>query len=527
MSESNKSYWEKRQEQKYLSGEKKVNEYYTGLKKSFEQAKREIQSVITNFYWRYAEENGLTYASAQLKLSKSEIGELQDYIDKVYENMGKYDQDLNNMSIRSRITRYEALEKQIDATLQQLYAIEYQHKGEELLKEVYSDSYYQTWFNIDQYNGFHQEFAQISAQTVEELITYPFNGADFSSRLWKQKDYMLQSLNESITTMLIQGRNPTTLTKEFAKKFETKEYEAYRLLHTEGSFIMEQASQKVYAEDGVEKYQWLATLDSKTCEECQPLDGKVFDVGQGVTGVNLTPKHCFCRCTTVPYYDDQDLSEDTRVARDIESGKSYDVPADMNYEQWHKEYIENNPEALFTEKKLKNLYDDKKQYDEYKKVLGSNVPKSLDDFQNLKYNDAEKWNDTQGYYKYIGKYPDSNKQFYNVWTELKRHGIDQGVVLPAKNKQAFILPEGKKDAYHIMKRMYERNITDDDVKSYTNKAKCMFVQWGGTRQLFYSDNGATVITKSGDDWIYKTAWSKADYDSDADKILEVINKHVK
>jgi SPP1 gp7 family putative phage head morphogenesis protein len=344
-----KNYWQDRQEQKYLAGEKKVNDYYTGLKKSFEQAKTEIQSVINDFYWRYAEENGLTFASAQLKLSQAEIGGLRAFINKVNENTGKYNLELNNMSIRARITRYEALEKQIDAQLQQLYAIEYQHKGEELLKEVYSDSYYQTWFNIDQYHGFHSEFAQISAQAVNELITYPFNGADFSTRLWKQKDYLMQQLGESITTMLVQGRNPQTLTSDFSKKFGTREYEAYRLLHTEGSFIMEQASQSAYAEDGVEKYQWLATLDAKTCEDCQAMDGMTFDVGKGVVGITMPPLHSFDRCTTVPYYDDQDLSAETRVARDYESGASQKVPANMKYPEWKDKYITKETEKEYSD----------------------------------------------------------------------------------------------------------------------------------------------------------------------------------
>ena len=239
------SYWERRQEQKYLAGEKKINDYYKELEKSFEQAKREIQVVINDFYIRYARENQLSYAEAQRALSKTEIGDLKSFINKVNANMGKYDLELNNMSIKARITRYEALQKQIDALLQQLYSVDYQYDGEELLKDVYSDSYYRTWFNIDQYHGFHQEFAQVNPDTIDELIRYPFNGADFSTRIWKQKDHMLQVLNESITTMLIQGRSPNTLAKDFAKKFNTKEYEAYRLLHTEGSFIIEQATQSL------------------------------------------------------------------------------------------------------------------------------------------------------------------------------------------------------------------------------------------------------------------------------------------
>ena len=60
--------------------------------------------------------------------------------------------------------------------------LEYEYKGKELLKEVYTDAYYRTWYNIDQY-GFHQEFAQVNPRTIDELIKVPFNGANFSSRM--------------------------------------------------------------------------------------------------------------------------------------------------------------------------------------------------------------------------------------------------------------------------------------------------------------------------------------------------------
>ena len=382
------SYWQGRQEQKFLAGEKKVEEYYTGLEKAFEQAKREIQRTINDFVTRYEIENGVTggYAKAQKLLNKTELGELQDFIDMVRANMGDYNQDINNMSYKARITRYEALLQQVDATLQQLYSVDYQAKGEDILNGIYTDAYYQTWFNIDQYYGFHKEFAQVSAKTIEELIRYPFNGANFSTRLWKQKDHMLQQLTESITTMLIQGRNPMTLAGDFSKKFKTKEFEAYRLLHTEGSFMTEQGTLAGYKEDGVEKYQILATLDMKTSDICRETDGDIYDVAKAVVGVNYPPLHIFCRSTTVPYYEDSDNTKDFRVARDPVTGRSYEVPASMKYEQWHKKFVEDNPKAVLVEKKWKNRHGDNKQYAQYKQKLGAeNNPKTFDEFQDVKY----------------------------------------------------------------------------------------------------------------------------------------------
>lgn len=478
---TNETYWKNRQEQKYLAGEKKVKDYYKGLEQSFEQARREIQYVINNFYIRYANENGVNFADAQKLLSKAEIGELKDFIDKAHRHMGEYNLELNNMSIKARITRYQALEKQIDAVLQQLYSIDYEHKGEELLKGVYSDTYYRTWYNIDQYHGFHQEFAQIDPKRVEELIKYPFNGANFSTRIWKQKDHMLQQLTESITTMIIQGKNPNTLSKDFAKKFGTKEYEAYRLLHTEGSFIMEQATLAGYAEDGVNKYQILATLDHKTSETCRGEDGEIYEVKDAVVGTNYPPYHNFCRTTTTPYYEDSDYSNDTRTARDPVTGGSYEVPADMKYSTWHDKYIKDNPQALLVEKKWKNRNSDKSQYDRYKEILGKDIPNSFDKFQDLKYNSSEEWKSLRVDYKILNKIENKNwneefkKKAIDKYKEFKKAGyiMDShflGRFLQRGNYKGY--PEiNKDDVLEIIKKTH--NFKQEDRNIYFDKLKQM------------------------------------------------------
>ena len=97
---------------------------------------------------------------------------------------------------------------------------------------------------------------------------------------------------------------------------------------------MSEATHAGYKEDGVEKYQILATLDSKTCDICGDKDGEVYEVGKEITGENMPPFHCFCRCTDVPYYDDMDLTDMTRVARDPRTGKYVDVPCPMDIPCW-------------------------------------------------------------------------------------------------------------------------------------------------------------------------------------------------
>ena len=333
---SHESYWKKRQEQLFLQGEKSIDEYYTELKKAFEQAQKEIQFVVNDFYLQYATENRISYTEAQKRLSKAQVGKLRDYIKKVNETMGTYNLELNNMSIKARVTRYEALQMQIDAILQYLYSIDYEIKGAKSLMHIYEDNYRQMWYNFDIYTGFHHEFAQINPYDVEQLIAYPFNGQNFSERLWKQKDYLQSKLKEALTTVLVLGQDPARLSKVFAKAFQAREYEAYRLLHTETSFVMEQSTLASYKESGVEQYQILATLDNKTSQICRDQDGKIYKVEDATVGTNYPPFHMFCRTTTVPDYGEK--SEGVRMARDS-TGKAVEVPADMTYREWEKKYI--------------------------------------------------------------------------------------------------------------------------------------------------------------------------------------------
>ena len=331
------SYWEKRQEETYKAGEMTINQYFKGLEKSFNQAKQELQKTVESFYWRYAEENGLTYAAAQKRLDKMELKGLRDFVDKAMKNIGKYNQDVNNMSIKARMTRYQALEVQVDAILRELYAVDYQADAEEMMSGLYQETYHRTWYDADRYCGFHAQFAQIEPRMIETVLKYPFNGSNFSDRLWKQKEHLQSQLMEFITTMMVQGTSPQNLAKDFAKKMQAKKFDAYRLLHTEGSYVMSEATHAGYKEDGVEQYQILATLDNKTCGICGRLDGKIYPVAEAVTGKNMPPFHPFCRCTDVPYYPDTP-TDGKRAARDAD-GNSIEVPENMTYAEWKKKYL--------------------------------------------------------------------------------------------------------------------------------------------------------------------------------------------
>ncbi|HIX15956.1 MAG TPA: minor capsid protein [Candidatus Hungatella pullicola] len=503
------SYWKKRQEAMYKAGEMQVNQYFTRLEKAFNQTKRELQKTIEAFYFRYAEENGLSYAAAQKRLDKEELGELQDFINLAMQNIGKYNQTVNNMSLKARITRYQALGVQVDAILRQLYALDYEAQAKETMQEVYEESYYRTWYSIDQYRGFHSNFAQVDPVTVQTLLEYPFNGAAFSIRLWKQKDHLQTQLMEAMTTIMIQGKHPSTLTAEFAKKMNSKKFDAYRLLHTESSFLMSEATHAGYKEDGVEKYQILAILDSKTCGICGDLDGNVYEVGKEVVGVNMPPFHPLCRCTDTPYYDDMDLSDITRVARDPETGKNYDVPGDMTYKEWHAQYIEQNPDKVLAEKKLRNKKADKAQFKRYQQILGKDAPKTLDSFQKLKYTDGSGWKSLQRDYRDASCY----EKIISDAGKLNIKGK------PLKKINRIDLTDYTFMESHI-NRTREHGVTKDQAQTWVNDSIAAYSRWNGEVTVYISRSGAVVVNLK--EKTISTAYSAEEYDDKFTQLLEVL-----
>ena len=46
-----------------------------------------------------------------------------------------------------------------------------------------------------------------------------------------------------------------------------------------------------WAKKYIDKYEFLATLDSRTCSVCGKLDGKVFKLTEAKVGVNYPPLH--------------------------------------------------------------------------------------------------------------------------------------------------------------------------------------------------------------------------------------------
>ena len=72
---------------------------------------------------------------------------------------------------------------------------------------------------------------------------------------------------------------------------ENSRYNAGRLVMTEEAYFSSAAQKDCFNELGVEQYEIVATLDSRTSEICRNLDGKVFPMKDYQAGVTAPPFH--------------------------------------------------------------------------------------------------------------------------------------------------------------------------------------------------------------------------------------------
>jgi len=523
------------------------------LAKLYEQALSSIRERIRRLYGRFAEGYGVTPREAQELLSVAQTKQEREILRRMLEECDDPDlraeilKKLDAPAYGYRVSRLEALQDQVYFDAKAVGVKEVKYDRGRLL-DTYKTAYYRTTFNLSQSVGHNVPFERISdrraARAIEQYWTPDPEslGQNFSQRVWNNTTELAENVREIVTEGLLTGGNY----KDMADRLQAQmgdvsaqkviqpdgsartvltgsgaKYRATRLIRTEGNHITGQAVLESYEDAGIEKYIYRSLLELRTCKRCGKLDGKRFPVKEQQVGVNMHPMHPNCRCFVVPDEPDEDLKDFTRSAQ-TGADNWEEVPANMSWEEWRKKYVDENPEMQAAERMEANRSKDRAQWKEYKAILGKNAPKNLAAFQKMKYTEPEKWTYTNGLKRYLTKYPSSDKRYFDVQYELEQRGIKKGVVLPPVQKQAFILPEGTRDPYHIMKRMAERHITDDDVRSYMTDAKAMFVQWGGERQMFVGENGTCIITKSDDHWLFKTAWQKYDNDEDFDSILEVM-----
>ena len=335
---NSKKYWEDREKQKLKEQLKDVKKLESELKKVFTKASKDIEREIFSLFTKYAEDNNLNYAQASQLLTSKEFKQwkydLKGYM-KLIEQTGDEQLllELNTLAMKSRISRLEEMLYQVNKYIDETFKT-FEGGVYDLLEGSVSKSYYQTIYDTHKFIGVGASFSFVDKEMIEEILSYPWSGFDFKTRIKINRDEFKKIVKQEITQMIIQGNGSKEVAKSIAKKAGTSLSNAYRLVHTEHSWVMGEATAKAYKELDVEYYQYSSALDKRTCSDCGKWDGEIIKLSERVVGVNASPLHPMCRCTELPYIED---NYSTRFARDAE-GKGIEVPSNMTYKQWKKEF---------------------------------------------------------------------------------------------------------------------------------------------------------------------------------------------
>ena len=335
---SSKEYWEKREAYKLKKGLKDIKKIERELLKSYKEAMNEIGKEISNLFYKYAKDNNLSYSDAKKYLNSSEFREfkrdLKSYI-KLIEATGDEELllELNTLAMKSRISRLEEMFYQCGKYINEVY-----ENTNKRLTVAYSstikDNYYQTIYDVHKSIGVGASFSYIDNDTIKEILAFPWSGRNYSQNLWINRTKLKNAMVQELTQMIIQGKGVKETSKALSKRLDADYKNCLRLIHTEHSYFMSEATAKAYEELEVEYYQYSSALDKRTCGSCGALDSEIFKLSERKVGVNASPLHPMCRCTELPFIED---IKSTRFARD-EKGKGIEIPASMSYKEWKEIY---------------------------------------------------------------------------------------------------------------------------------------------------------------------------------------------
>jgi len=339
----NNKYWQKRIVMLEEAQLKKGHDFYNDLEKQYRIAIANVQRQIESWYQRFADNNEISLVEAKKLLSTKELAEfkwdVETYIKYGRENAlnQQWMKELENASARFHVSRLEALKLQIQQQIEVLYGNQLDGL-DKLARNIYSEGYYHTAYEIQKGFNIGWDLQPINEQQLSAVISKPWtaDGQTFKDRCWTNKQQLINSVHTQLTQCIIRGDSPDNAIKTIAEQFNVSKNKAGRLIMTESAFFASQAQKDAFNALDVERFEIVATLDNRTSEICQELDGKIFDMKDYEIGVTAPPFHPWCRTVTVPYFED-DYGE--RAARGSD-GKTYYVPSSMKYADWKKTFVD-------------------------------------------------------------------------------------------------------------------------------------------------------------------------------------------
>lgn len=267
------------------------------LKKRYQSEIKELDAEISRYYLLYGRDNVIEYRNLIQTLPDSEVKLLM-------EDMGRFGQEFPQyqhlLPVRTSIYKLNRLEGlKLSIRLNQMRAAGRDEKRiEEYLMLIGKTS----WGHAQKTLGLGENFNVEDEEIVRMLIHQGWaNEKNFSDRIWDNREKLINYLQNDYAQGIARGTNYTELMQNLHKRCEkTSLNDTYRLVYTEGTFIENEATSRVFIDNGYTKYN-IAIADEEACPICKEIkaNGPYF-YAEKVTGLNFPPFHPRCRCSNCP-----------------------------------------------------------------------------------------------------------------------------------------------------------------------------------------------------------------------------------
>lgn len=324
-------YWRERAEDRLTEAEKLSVPYLEDIHAVYDDAKLKIIEDIKNLYKNcYKDDEGFDQEKLRVIIPNGDLERFHREMRKA--GLSEYLPD----NYKARMTRLEYIYADCWAESKKA-SLKHQQIETKAHRETIKNAYYKTIYDTGVGLKINPAFSRLDNRAVNQVLNTKFLGGNYSERIWKNTDKLADTLKEVIGSAIARGESYSKTARGIRERFGVTQYEATRLVQTETCYFQNQAEIEALKTMGVEKYKFIATLDSKTSDICREHDKKIYNVEDAKAGENLPPLHPNCR-STVSAYLGEEYESAIRIARNKDGENEYvdNVP----YNEWLKR-IEN------------------------------------------------------------------------------------------------------------------------------------------------------------------------------------------
>lgn len=307
-------YWRDRESkhiekmlQQHIDYEKEIHRLYLNLWD-------EINDEILKFYSNYAGKQNITIGEAKKAADEFDVKAFAKEAKKYVEERDfspEANRQLKIYNLTMKANRLELLKSKLGMLLTGTT-----DELQNYFKNHLTDAAVNEWTRQAGILGSSVLKVEEYKRIIDSIVEASYHSATYSQRLWSNQDILKSELDRLLTKGLTAGRHPDVLSRDLRKLIvidglrgsETADYVARRLMLSETTRIQSEVQKRSYEKYGYEDYDFIP--ESTACPTCKAVaKAGPYKTADMMPGENAAPIHSWCRCSTVPYVEEEDSKD--------------------------------------------------------------------------------------------------------------------------------------------------------------------------------------------------------------------------